>query len=659
MASARRVPWAVSAAVLALGLIGTAALWELRAHRERDELREDVAQRSIGLARMVEQRFNAPAEMMHAVASLISATGDARADAFGRFVRDAIRREPLIYAIEWAPRVTREARAVFEADARAGGIDGYEIRDSAGGKLVRAGDRDVYFPLRYLEPMNQAWGLDFAHGDMGRVLAQQACATGAAAASQRYQLVEDQPGSYSVYAIEGVWPRGVAPSDPAERCRSLLGYVVLILRIDPIFKDVMRHIDLGELELSVRDMSAEELAGNGTVMGESAAGAASRATGDLVARQRVQFLDRTWEVDVAPRGNAPTAIWLLLLGAGASLLASALVGGGVAWWRLRQRLAQALRLGQYQIEQEIGRGGMGVVFRARHVMLRRDTALKLLAAPAGDEDAMARFEREVQLTAKLTHPNTIQVFDYGRTPDGLFYYAMEYLDGVTLQEVIDHDGEQPIARTIHIIAQAAGALREAHAAGLVHRDLKPGNVMITRRGGIADFVKVLDFGLVKRIGVDALLDAGDSMEIVAPGFSGPRTEVGVVTGTPGYVAPEGLRGFEVDQRADLYALGAVWYALLTGRPPFLAENAAATVHAQMKARPVPIERLRTDLPAGLGSLVLRCMNPDPRLRIASAQALLDEIAALAIAPWTQAEAERWWKERAPSVLAAHRAAVAK
>jgi hypothetical protein len=364
-----------------------------------------------------------------------------------------------------------------------------------------------------------------------------------------------------------VWPRGVAPNDPAERCRTVIGYVVVILRLDPIFKDVMRHIDLGELELSVRDVTtgAGVTAGSGTVMGESAPGAAARATGPYLARQAVQFLDRDWEVAVAPRGQPPSGVWMLLLGFGASLLAAALVGGAVAWWRLRQRLAQALRLGQYQIEQEIGRGGMGVVFRARHVMLRRDTALKLLAAPPGDEDAMARFEREVQLTAKLTHPNTIQVFDYGRTPDGLFYYAMEYLDGVTLQEVIDHDGEQPVARTIHIIRQVAGALREAHGIGLVHRDLKPGNLMITRRGGIPDFVKVLDFGLVKRIGADAL-DGAESLDMIAPGYSGPRTEVGFVTGTPGYVAPEGLRGFEVDQRADLYALGAVWYALLTGRP---------------------------------------------------------------------------------------------
>jgi serine/threonine protein kinase/CHASE1-domain containing sensor protein len=656
--AAARFPWTVSALALALGAAVTVAVWEVRTRRATELRREAVAQRSIGLARLVEQRFGEPVEMMHAVASLVSATGDARADAFGHFVRDAIRRQPLIYAMEWAPRVTRAARASFEAEARATGFAGYQIREPRAGQLVPAGDRPVYFPLRYLEPMNPAWGLDLTARATGRALIERACQSGAAAASPRYQLVEDQPGHYSVYAIDPVWPGGAAPAEPAARCDDVLGYVVVILRLDPILADIMRHVDLDEVELSLRDVTAGAgtPAGDSTVIGESVDGAAARAQGRLVARQPVSFVDRQWEVAVAPRDRTPGGAWILVLGLGASILAAAMLGGATAWLRMRQRLAEALRLGQYQLEQQIGRGGMGVVFRARHVMLRRETALKLLTAPPGDEGAVARFEREVRLTAGLTHPNTIQIFDYGRTPDGRFYYAMEYLDGVTLQDVIDHDGAQPVARTVHIVTQIAGALREAHGIGLVHRDLKPGNLMLTRRGGIADFVKVLDFGLVKRIGRDALgtVDAAER-DAEADSMS---TEDGVVTGTPGYVAPETLRGREVDQRADLYALGAVWYALLAGRPPFFADTAGATITAQLIARPVPIERVRDDLPDGLGSLVLRCMNPDPRLRVASAAALLDEIAALAVPRWTQDEAQRWWRERGPAVLAARQAAAA-
>ncbi len=214
----------------------------------------------------------------------------------------------------------------------------------------------------------------------------------------------------------------------------------------------------------------------------------------------------------------------------------------------------AKQLGQYALEDKLGAGGMGTVYKARHAMLRRPTAVKLLDLDKISETALARFEREVQLTSGLSHPNTVAIFDYGRTDDGIFYYAMEYLEGLNLDDLVKKYGPLGEARTLHILRQLCGSLAEAHAAGLVHRDIKPANIFLTRRGGLCDFVKVLDFGLVKaRDGVDQA------------GVTSPNA----LMGTPLYLSPEGVTApDEVDARADVYAVGAVAYFLLTGTPVF-------------------------------------------------------------------------------------------
>jgi serine/threonine-protein kinase len=302
---------------------------------------------------------------------------------------------------------------------------------------------------------------------------------------------------------------------------------------------------------------------------------------------------------------------------------------------LRKAVSDVRRLGQYALEEKLGEGGMGVVYRASHAMLRRPTAIKLLLPDRAGNDALTRFEREVRRTAMLTHPNTVTVFDYGRTTEGIFYYAMELLDGATLDEIVEVDGPQPEERVIHLLEQAAGSLAEAHAAGLIHRDVKPANIMVVDRGGIADLVKVLDFGLVKDVGGK---ESGDTSDAAL-------TKANTITGTPLYIAPETLTAPEtVDARADLYALGAVGYWLLTGTHVFDGRSVFEVCAQHLHSVPDrPTIRLGASVTADLEALLLACLAKRPEDRPASARALRERLHACAAAGrWTNARAAEWW-----------------
>jgi eukaryotic-like serine/threonine-protein kinase len=302
--------------------------------------------------------------------------------------------------------------------------------------------------------------------------------------------------------------------------------------------------------------------------------------------------------------------------------------------RLTEAELQARQLGQYKLIEKIGEGGMGIVYRAHHSLLRRETALKLLPPERADAASLERFEREVQLTCRLTHPNTIQVYDYGHTPDGIFYYAMEYLDGLNLHELVHRYGAQPEARVAHILKHVCESLAEAHALGLIHRDIKPANVFITDRGGVPDSVKVLDFGLVK-----PFASAPDAVR------SGEVAGEDDIVGTPNFIAPEAIRDpNHCDARSDLYSVGVLGYFLLTGREIFDGATIAELCRKHLDETPrPPSQRLGKLIDANFESVLLRCLEKDPAARPQSATALAEQLVAGALTQhWTPENRATWW-----------------
>ncbi|HMP60242.1 MAG TPA: serine/threonine-protein kinase [Gemmatales bacterium] len=333
--------------------------------------------------------------------------------------------------------------------------------------------------------------------------------------------------------------------------------------------------------------------------------------------------------ETAQRSLAPLLLYLLrfmLIGFVAALYGSYRIG------RLRQEAFEAKRLGQYQLKELLGEGGMGAVWLAEHRLLKRPCAVKLIRPEqAGDPAQLRRFEREVKAMAGLSHWNTAEIFDYGRTPDGAFYYVMEYIRGLSLYELVKRFGPVPPGRAIFILRQLCAALREAHGQGLTHRDIKPSNVMLTRVGQLGDVAKLLDFGLVQ--GTD--LSAAEQR----------LTAKGIILGTPDYISPEQASGTtECDGRSDIYALGALAYWLLTGQPPFVRATLIDVFFAHMHETPVPPSKLRI-LPSDLEAVVLQCLAKGPADRFATVEVLDAALARCAAASaWTEKEAEAWWLE---------------
>lgn len=327
---------------------------------------------------------------------------------------------------------------------------------------------------------------------------------------------------------------------------------------------------------------------------------------------------------IAASNAVTVGVWWLIPGTLTALASKVIYG-------LRKDIRSAKQLGQYRLVRRLGEGGMGRVYEATHALLRRRTAIKIINPEADQEAQLTRFEREVQQTASLAHPNIVSVFDFGRTQDGVFYYAMELIEGASLAQVVDLNGPQKPARAVHIVRQVARALCEAHARGIIHRDLKPANLMLHGGTGVHDVVKVVDFGLVKNVEQDA----------------SNLTATNALVGTPHYMAPEAIYApAEVGPASDVYAVGCVLYSLLTGTELFSGATIVEVCSHHLHTNPVPpSERLGTALPVELEALVMDCLEK-PHEKRPDIFELSERLEALDVGRWSSADARDWWQRHA-------------
>jgi len=353
------------------------------------------------------------------------------------------------------------------------------------------------------------------------------------------------------------------------------------------------------------------------------------------------YLVCRWVVKIPAWDRSELALWYVpsfLMAGWAYLLATDL-------YRMEVDISSARDMGSYALEKLLGKGGMGEVWSARHRRLCSGAAVKLirpevLVQRTGREAHVLqrRFQQEAQATARLRSPHTVTLHDFGVAEDGSFYYAMELLEGLDLEDLVERFGPQTPARTAAILRQVCDSLAEAHNFGLIHRDIKPSNVFLARLGVTCDFAKVLDFGLVKA-------EAAGATRL---------TMDGTTAGTPAYMAPELATGAAFDGRADLYSLGCVGYFLLTGAPVFEESTPVAVALAHVQKPPVPLsQRTEISVPPGLEEVIMRCLAKNPADRPRNATEVARALAAGAGAdPWSEEHAEQWWRLNLPEFFAA-------
>jgi serine/threonine-protein kinase len=609
------------------------------------------AERAKDLQARVSERLSSSLENLYTLQSFMGASEHAVTRAqFRLLAYPMLARNRELYAFEWLPFVRESERASYEAEAREQHMTDYQFWEkSAEGKLT-AGRRPFYVPIHFMEPPSaRALGFDIASDDFRWATAGRARDTGQIVASPPFELVEEEGrrGAPVVAAYAPVYQEG-DPGSLEARVTRLKGFAIAIFRVAPLVDKAASEVDASGLGLRLRDMESP----TSVPLAERPQNVAAlqRRAGFELAFV-VLFADRHWTLDVfaLPGAFLPPkrgAIEAGLAGVIATLIGLVTLTSLRTISRLRR---QAEKVGPYRLIKKLGKGAMGVVWEARHALLRRPTAVKLLAPGVEGERAIARFEREVQLTAGLTHPSTIAIYDYGRATNGVFYYAMELLHGINLGQLVAFDGPLPSARVVHLLRQACGALNEAHAAGLIHRDIKPQNLMLCVYGGIPDFLKILDFGLVKEIG-DVEHAVGQ------PGVhDAALSQDGSLLGTPLYMAPEGMSDpGSVDARADLFGVGAVGYFLLTGKSPFPGRTALEVFKLERQGPPPPLAAAaKCPVPPALEAALQRCLSFDRSERPASAEELDAMLEACAMAPpWSLADARAWWRDRGSLAMVA-------
>jgi CHASE1-domain containing sensor protein len=619
---------------LLLGAAATVATSVLTARVAQRDAQREFEAHVRGAASHVAQSFQGPLEALYAIHALGSAWPDVDQARFERFARALLPRHPSLAALELFEVVPGDERRDFERRASTRLGLPFSIREPSNQppfQLVPSPPRARHVVLTRLVPYSpELLGLDLTFEPIRREQIADAIRAGAPVVTAKFRLVEDPEGQYSVAVYDPLYEGGQVPATEPERQQKLLGFAVALYRLAPLMSSALSGARVEKDTVALLDRDPRLARSEALLFGELAPSSARL----LTVEHEIRFAGRTWAL-VASRA-APSFLECagsyLAVGGVGTLLLSVLVGLSSSLRRSRQRSRALEALGPYTLLREIGGGGMGRVYEARHQLLRRRTAIKVIAEAEASQEQLRRFDLEAKTTSELRHPNTVVVFDYGRTRRGDFYYAMEYVHGITWEDLVVRHGAQPAARVRHLLVQVCGALAEAHGLGLVHRDVKPSNLMLGVSGGIFDFVKVLDFGLVR----------------VTNGTPAGLSKQGTLLGTPRYMAPESFASSQSGPRADLYALGCVAYYLLSGHEPFSAKTDAGIATLHLTKMPASLRgRGCGDTSPELERLVMRCLAKNPDERFASAAQLQRALAELDLPPWTQADAAAFWAEHEP------------
>ncbi len=622
--------------------------------RAEEATRQEFIQKAQQLRSRFYESLSQPVESLRVLGSFIEISGSVTREQFRLLALPLLGRHRAVSAFEWQPYVREENRPAVEAEARAAGLTDYGFWETApDGSRREVRSRPFYLPIHYMEPPNAlALGYDLGSEPLRLATPEKARDGGRITASPPFLLVQDIGRDVAAPAVV-VYAPVYAEREPAtvsERRAALLGFAVVVFRVAPLMEAAASQTGAGGLAFMLVDVQAPEA----PALAERPLRFTSlpRRKG-FESSMSFDFEGRRWRLNAVPRPgqfvpSRRTPVSVVLAGLLTGLFGLALVTSLRVILRLKR---QREKVGPYRLVRRLGSGAMGVVWEARHALLRRPTAVKLLAPGNEGERALARFEREVQHTAGLTHPSTIAIYDYGRTADGIFYYAMELLHGLNLQQLVGFEGPLPPNRVVGLLRQACGALSEAHAAGLIHRDIKPANIMVCVYGGIPDFVKLLDFGLVKDLAAPPV--EGEPAPAEPGADDGLLSHDGSLLGTPLYMSPEGMSDpGRLDARADLFALGAVGYFLLTGKPPFPGRTAIEIFKLERHGPAAPLAR--AGVPAGLAEVIGKCLSFRKQDRPASAEALEAMLDDCGVEPWTAAEARAWWHTRGAIALDATR-----
>ena len=623
---------------VAIGAALTILVYVTLTERERSEkvARFEVAVSAMATA--LQANLDLEFETLLAIPPFFAASDEVTRSDFSLFVRPAMRRYQGVYAFQWLPRITAADRVAFETLLRTEGHQDSGLQEMVDDEDTQsAAARAEYFPVLYGEPAIQAvFGLDLAsHPEQGPYY-RRACTGEHTVATPPLSLIEDPPDVLSVIAIHPVRLQGTRARESCD------GLAMMILRVNPVVTQAIGEEVLREFSIA---LTVENAAGTRQPVFQSVPGGAvpDGSPNWTEATREIRVSDQMWTLRASPASGAQLApggsLWIVLP---VGWLLSGLAGFGIAAsvtiTGLRRSVDTALELGQYKLGRKLGEGGMGSVFEAKHHLLARPAAIKLIKQDltGGTDqrvatDAVQRFKREAQAIASLRSPHTVGLFDFGTADNGAFYFAMELLDGLDADTLVRRFGPVPAERAIHLLSQVCHSLSEAHSRGLVHRDIKPANVFVCRYGEELDFVKVLDFGIVK----ESRGEPGD------PGL----TNAGAIQGTPAFVSPEQATGSaDLDRRSDIYATGCLAYWLLTAQHVFTADTPVELLVHHIQTDPAPPStRTELSLPPPLDEIILACLAKDPAERPQTARELARRLSTVELkAEWSEERAREWW-----------------